>query len=148
MQGGNKPFSCPMCGSQFYFSTRMKEPTSRVHEGTKPFLCDSCEESFDKDFKLKLHIKGMKGGKSSFHVLCGTQTIHLFSHNYESHIPFISYLHVGVCMHMMQLICRFCTLTTSPVCANVNVPYPGFTSPQLSTIPMGCPTWAMRMKLL
>ena len=63
MLGGKKPFSCPMCGSQFYFSTRMKdhiekeskiarpycvrglkEHTSRVHEGTKPFLCDTCEE--------------------------------------------------------------------------------------------------------
>ena len=43
----------------------MKEHTSRVHEGTKPFLCDSCEESFAKDSKLKLHIKGMQGGESS-----------------------------------------------------------------------------------
>ena len=48
----------------------MKEPTCRVHEGTKPFLYDSCEESFAKDFKLKLHIKGIQGGKSRFHVLC------------------------------------------------------------------------------
>ena len=44
----------------------LKEHTSRVHEGIKPFLCDSCEESFAKDSKLKLHIKGMQEGKKPF----------------------------------------------------------------------------------
>ena len=91
-RGKKKLFSGLMCGSQFYSSTRMKdhiekksqvarpdcvrglkEHTSRVHEGTKPFLCDSCEESFAKDSKLKVHIKGMQGGKSHFHVLCVTR---------------------------------------------------------------------------
>ena len=52
----------------------MKDHTNRVHEGTKPFLCDSCEESFAKDFKLKLHIKGMQGGKKPFSCpICGSQ---------------------------------------------------------------------------
>ena len=104
MLGGKKPFSCPMCGSQFYFSTRMKdhiekeskiarpycvrglkEHTSRVHEGTKPFLCDSCEESFAKDSKLKLHIKGMQGGKKPFSCpMCGSQFY--FSTTMKDHI--------------------------------------------------------------
>merc|ERR1712051_630000 len=104
MQAEKKPFSCPMCCSQFYFSTRMKdhiekeskiarpycvrglkEHTSRVHEGTKPFLCDSCEESFAKDFKLKLHIKGMQMEKKPFSCpMCGSQFY--FSTRMKDHI--------------------------------------------------------------
>ena len=82
---GKKPFSCPMCGSQFYFSTRMKDHTNRVHEGTKPVLFDSCEESFAKGSKLKSHIKGMQGGKKLFSCpMCGSQFY--FSTTMQDHI--------------------------------------------------------------
>ena len=47
-----------------YCAKGVKEHSSRVHEGTKQFLCDSCEESFAKDCKLKLHIKGMLWGEA------------------------------------------------------------------------------------
>ena len=85
MDGGKKPFSCPMCGSLFYFSNTMKDHTNRVHEGTKPFLCDSCEASFAKDFKSKLYIKGMQGGKKPFSCpMCGPQFY--FSTKMQDHI--------------------------------------------------------------
>ena len=32
MQGGEKPFPCPMCGSQFYFSARMKDHIEKNHK--------------------------------------------------------------------------------------------------------------------
>ena len=63
----------------------LKEHAIRVHEGTKPFLCDSSEESFAKDFKLKLHIKGMQGGKKPFSCpMCGSQFY--FSTSMKDHI--------------------------------------------------------------
>ena len=52
---------------------------------TKPFLCDSCEESFAKDSKLKLYIKGMQGRKKPFSCpMCGSQFY--FSTRLKDHI--------------------------------------------------------------
>ena len=67
------------------FLYQMKDHTNRVHEGIKPFLCDSCEESFAKDFKLKLHIKGMQVEKKPFSCpMCGSQFY--FSTRMKDHI--------------------------------------------------------------
>ena len=66
--------------ARLYCVRGLKEHASRVHEGTKPFLCDSCEESFAKDFKLKLHIKGIQGEKSRFHAYMWLTILFLY-HN-------------------------------------------------------------------
>merc|ERR1719154_833213 len=53
IHSGEKPYSCDICDSSFYFAYRLKTH-KRMHK-IKPYQCDKCKECYTNEKDLNYH---------------------------------------------------------------------------------------------
>ena len=66
VQVGKKPFQCNVCDEEFETETVLRIHIGFIHEGKKPFKYKVCDKEFKAESVLKNHIGSVHEGKKPF----------------------------------------------------------------------------------